>query len=486
MTASSAQPLIDKLPLSLKLSWATGALGVAILMNGITALMLVYMISVLRIEPWLAGTLLAVSRIYDAFSDPIAGAMSDKTESKMGRRRPYLLWGAHVSSVSFLMCLAVPFLGPFENALQGPGLLAAGYILFALLVYTTGYSLYNVPYMAMPGEMTDGYQERSSIHGYRVMFASVGGMLAQSGSLVAIGMAGGRSSIGPEDWNTFAMIGIVGAALIYITMMVTFFGTKNARQVAQTETPLPWKQQITSFFQNVPFMQILSVKLLQLIGLSFSTSALIFMAVNIVGLNPAKLAFVGVTMVVTVVLLTQPLMKLGKVIGKRGGYILSSFATVLVAGSWWFEGPGTVPDWELIARGVFNGIAFAGNVAFAMSMLTDAMELDSHRTGMRREGMFTALYSFIEKFAAAFGPAIVGIVFSLVAFDPQKPPEEITPEVRQAVLLGVTYMPIICMLASIVVLSFYKLDEKALAEARAGAKRASDGPAPAPALQPAE
>jgi GPH family glycoside/pentoside/hexuronide:cation symporter len=470
MAPSTPDAPIDRLPLGLKMSWATGALGVALLMNGISALSLVYMISVLRMEPWLAGALLAITRIYDAFSDPIAGVMSDRSTSKMGRRRPFLLWGAVISAVSFFLCLASPFIGPFEDPLQGQGLLAAAYMLGVLIMYSTGYSLFNVPYMAMPAEMTDGYHERSSIHGWRVMFASLGGMLAQSGSLVVIGLVGGqagRQGISSEDWGSFALIGAVGGAIIFLTMMVTFYGTRNARQIAKTETQLPWRAQIGAFVKNAPFMQILTIKLLQLLGLSFSTAALIFMAVNIVGLNPAKLAYLGLTMVVTVLLLTQPLMMLGKIIGKRGGYILSTLCTVGVAVSWLFEGPGTVPDWELMARGFFNGIAFAGNVAFAMSMLTDAMELDTHRTGMRREGMFTALYSFIEKFAAAFGPAIVGFALSAAGFNPQTPPKEVTESVRQAVLLGVTYAPAALMLLSVAVLAFYRLDETALRQARA-------------------
>jgi GPH family glycoside/pentoside/hexuronide:cation symporter len=475
---------VDRLPIGLKLSWATGALGVALLMNGISALMLVYMVSVLRVEPWLAGSLLAVSRIYDAFSDPIAGAMSDRTVSKMGRRRPFLLWGAVISSIAFFLCLAVPFRGPFDDPLSGQGLLAAAYLLGVLIVYTTGYSLFNVPYMAMPAEMTDGYHERSSIHGYRVMLASLGGMLAQSGSLVVIGVMGGRNGLGSDDWSSFALIGVVGGVIIFVSMMVTFFGTAKARQIAQTETQLPWKAQVSAFVTNAPFMQILSVKLLQLLGLSFSTAALIFMAVNIVGLNPAKLAFVGVTMVVTVLIFTQPLMKLSKVIGKRGGYIFSTLCTIGVAASWAFEGPGTVPDWELIVRGFFNGLAFAGNVAFAMSMLTDAMELDAHRTGMRREGMFTALYSFVEKFAAAFGPFIVGLALSAAGFDPQTPPKEVTEGVRQAVLLGVTYAPALCMLASIAILAFYRLDEAALDRARSG--ESEPNATEKPRLRPAE
>jgi GPH family glycoside/pentoside/hexuronide:cation symporter len=108
------------------------------------------------------------------------------------------------------------------------------------------------------------------------------------------------------------------------------------------------------------------------------------------------------------------------------------------------------------------GLAFSGNVMFAMSMLTDAMEVDYHKTGLRREGMYSALYSFIEKIATSVGPLILGGALSYAGFDPKQPPEVATPEIRQAVLLGISYVPAAMAVVAVVILAFYKLDESAL------------------------
>ena len=116
---------------------------------------------------WIAAPLTGL------LAQPIVGYLSDRTGGTEGRRRPWLFWGALVSAVSFFGVFTVPFVGPWPSMTEGEGLLAALYVLAALLLYTTGYSLFNVPYMAMPAEMTTGYHERSSIHGWRVMFASV-------------------------------------------------------------------------------------------------------------------------------------------------------------------------------------------------------------------------------------------------------------------------------------------------------------------------
>jgi GPH family glycoside/pentoside/hexuronide:cation symporter len=106
---------------------------------------------------------------------------------------------------------------------------------------------------------------------------------------------------------------------------------------------------------------------------------------------------------------------------------------------------------------------------FAMSMLADTMELDQHNTGLRREGTYSALYSFVEKLASSIGPLVLGGALSLAGFDPSRPPSEATPEVRQAVLLGIAYVPAAMAVLAVLILSTYRLDEAALRAARAAA-----------------
>jgi glycoside/pentoside/hexuronide:cation symporter, GPH family len=444
-----------KLPARLKASWATGALGVAVLMNGISALMLFYLTNVVGLDAWMAGTIIFLSKIYDAVTDPLSGHLSDRTKSKHGRRRPWLFWGAFVSAISFVLVFTVPFQGPYEGYTSGEGLYAVLYVLVMLLLYTTGYSMFNVPYMAMPAEMTDGYHERSSIHGWRVVFASVGGFAVQSMGGVLLERLG-------KDADAHATLGMAGAGIILVAMLVAYFGTKNAPSLPRTEVSLPFKDQVRGFLENIPFQQVLSVKLVQLIGVAASSGGLMFFFVNVINLPLDKaLPVTGGGMILAIFTMTPLLIRLSKVVGKRGGYFLSAAVTGVVALSWVLAMPGE-PLWALFLRGFGTGIAFAGNVLFAMSMLTDAMEVDSHRTGMRREGMYSALYSFTEKLAAAIGPLILGSALSLAGYDPKTPPAEVTDAVRQAVLLGIAYIPAATAVIACLILLFYRLDESTL------------------------
>ena len=121
------------------------------------------------------------------------------------------------------------------------------------------------------------------------------------------------------------------------------------------------------------------------------------------------------------------------------------------------------PVWMIALRGLIIGIGGTGNVIMAMSMLTDIINYDSKIHGERREGIFTAFYSFVEKFTFAFGPLIVGVALSIAGFDANRPKEELqSPEVRQALLMGMSYIPAVMGIISIWLLRGYKLKESDL------------------------
>ena len=442
------------LPWSLKLKWATGAFGVALLMNGVSALALFYLTVVVRLDPALAGFLIFVTKIYDAVSDPFSGWLSDRSKSKRGRRRPFLFWGAIVSGPSFLLIFVVPWTGPFNSVTSGPGLFAVIWVLLTLILYTTGYSLFNVPYMAMPTEMTRGYHERSSIHGFRVVFAAAGALGVQV-------LAGVLLETFGKDWDAHAMVGLIGGAVITATMLVSYFGTARVPAYPTSTVKLPIREQVSGFLRNRPFQLVLGVKLAQLIGIAASSGGLVFFLAQVLGRPLTLLPVIGAATTLAVFTMTPILVALSKRIGKRAGYMLSAGVTGLTSLSWVWATPDE-PVWALALRGFFLGVAFAGNVLFAMSMLADSMEADTHDTGLRREGIYSAFYSFVEKLAASIGPLILGGALSYAGFDPQSPPEQVTEAVRQAVLIGIAYVPAAMAVIAVALLSFYRLDEASL------------------------
>jgi GPH family glycoside/pentoside/hexuronide:cation symporter len=444
----TAMPLADEIPKRIKISWATGAMGVSILMNGIGGLILFYMVSVLHIAPALAGSLVFVSKLCGIFTDPLIGGWSDRLQISSSRRRPFLLTGAVVCALSFLVIFSTPMFA--SEALR------SAYVFVGLLAYTAGYAAFNVPFMSMPAEMTDSYHERSSIHGYRMMFVSTGGLV--TGSLVPLLL----EHMGRTQWNSYAVVGLGGAAIIFATMVVAWAGTRDARfTTAQTERPALLKE-IGHVFANRHFVRLLLVKACQLVGIAATQAAGLFFLLNVLQRGLEILAYASL-LVVGVSLVASPLLvRLSRVIGKSQTYIVAGTLYVLVVISWIFASPAE-PAWAYLLRMAVISVGACGNIIMAMSMLTDIIHQDTLRTGIRREGVFTAFYSFTEKFTFAFGPLIVGIALSAAGFDQKLPPETMrTPEIRQALLLGVSYIPAVTGIIAILLLAGYKLREEDL------------------------
>lgn len=436
------------IPRTIKLSWGTGALGVAVLMNSVAFLALYYMVGVLKIEPALAGALIFLTKIFDVITDPIVGGWSDRIKSASSRRRPFLLVGAFVSSISFVMIFTTPM---FENQT-----FTAAYIFTVMLVYTLGYTLFNVPYISMPAEMTNDYHERSSVHGYRMVFISIGGILAGAVAPAVLEM------LGRNSWSAYATIGVAGGVIIFISMMIAWAGTSKARfTTAPPESPKLLKE-LGHVFSNRHFIRLLAVKASQLLGAASMQAAVVFFVLNVLQRDFAILSAYGLTIGLVSLVAAPAMVALSRKIGKRAAYIVAALTNVTVVISWVVAGPEE-PVWAFLLRGGLIAFAVAGNVIMAMSMLTDIINHAAQSTGVRREGVYTSFYSFVEKFTFAFGPLIVGVALSLAGFDEQLPAEQMqTPAIRQALLLGMAYIPAAMGLLAVALLWGYRLREEDL------------------------
>jgi len=172
------------------------------------------------------------------------------------------------------------------------------------------------------------------------------------------------------------------------------------------------------------------------------------------------LAIFGVAVSVTSIIFSPLLVKLSKRIGKKETYYVAGALNVLYVLSWSIADAGD-PVWTIIARGALVGIAFSGNVVMAMSMLTDIINEDANRTGVRREGAFTSLYSFVEKLSAAIGPLIVGFSLSIAGFN-NKLPFDVPQggDVDVALRMAVSWLPALFFLIALWLLAGYDLKEE--------------------------
>lgn len=439
---------VGRVATSIKLSWGAGALGVSVLMNAVTLLILFYMVSVLEIEPALAGTLIFVTKMFDVISDPVVGLLSDRFSSRIGRRRPFLIPGAIISSLAFVLIFATP---QFENQV-----FVSAYIFAALIIYTLGYTVFNVPYMAMPAEMTDDYHERSSIHAYRVVFVTSGSFIAGS---IAPWLL---EHLGRTEWSSYLVVGLGGGVIILVSMLITFFGTGKARYTDSGVSVHSIKREWQAVSRNGFFLRLIGVKACQLIGVSSSAAAFFFLVTSALQLELNAVSYYYAAMTVASVIAAPIIVRASKIYGKRNAYIAIGICYVLVSASWHFTVVGE-PLIYILVRGLVTGVALSGNILLAMSMLTDTIDYDARKTGVRREGAYTSLYSFTEKVTFALGPLLVGVAMSLAGFERDISSDQMQPEaVTSALLFGTAYIPAGMGIVGILILLSYKLDQSAL------------------------
>lgn len=440
----------DVLPTCLKIGWASGAFGIALLFNGIGALVFFYMVGILKIEPAIAGTMIFVAKLLGAFTDASVGAWSDRLKSTRGRRRPFLFWGAFICSASFAMIFNTPL---FENSW-----LTSAYVFVALCLFSFGYSVYNVPYLAMPAEMTDSYHERSSIHSYRMIFVTFGGFIAAALAPAAI------EQMGKTEWSSYALVGSGLAVVMLISLLAGYYTTGRARYTEQGSATPTIGKDVSEILRNKHFMRLIGVKFSQLTAVQLTQASLLFFLVQSLELKLSALVPFGAAMTLSSIIAAPLLVKLSKRFGKRGAYILASIVYVIYSLSWILAGPGE-PMWAIVARGLLVGVAATGNTMLAMSMLTDIINYDSKQTGVQREGSYTALYTFVEKMTGAMGPLLAGSALSLAGFNNKLPPD--APQsgaVTFALLATTAIIPAILGVVAMAILSGYKLRQEDIEE----------------------
>lgn len=434
-----------RLPTSVCLGFGVGTVGVSIMLNGVTAYLPAFMSTVLGRDAQVAGYLLMISKLYDAFADLVIGGLSDRTRSRWGRRRPYLLFGGLLSALSFLAIFSPPTLSDRAVDL---------YMLGALVVYSTGYSLFNVPYMAMPSEMTPSKYERSRLLSFRTVFVSLGQLLAMAGTAALISAGGGGAAGYKVMAYTMALV--IGGA-----MALSFFGTARAPHLAVTErkaAPEMSRNALKLLIANRPFCLLAAAKVFQFLSFaSMATTSLLFM-LNVLQIGYTGQMELAITQNVASALSMPGWLWLERRLGKRNAYLIGIAIMSATSLSWLTAGAG-IGAAELIARGIASGIGSGGMILLSISMLSDTLAYDRDLTGLQREGLLSSVIAVIEKTAFAFGVAVVGYLLSQAHYVPtrngqiiQQPASAVT-----ALYLCFAVVPIALFACNAACIAFYKL-----------------------------
>jgi len=410
-------------------SLVTGAFGTV---PGL--LLLPYLTDTLGVTAGLAGLLVLLPKAWDVLFNPVAGRISDRR----GDRRPFLLGAGLLLAALF----ALIFAGPF-----GAGHAAGPYVAIAFLIAATAYAFFQVPYVAMPAELTDGYAERTRLMTWRVAVLALAILLSGALAPLVVEQTGG--GLAGHRWS-----GAFVGALIVVGTLGVFFGTRGAptRTPGQTEPSLRIQLKVAA--ASGPFRVLLLCFVIQSAGVATMLAGVQYFADHIVARDGAATflfaAFVGPA------LLVMPLWSgAGARLGKRRSLIAASLlyalGTILLIPA----SAGPPPAVYLVTAII--GVGYAGQQVFAMAMLPDCIATETSRTGKRQAGVFTGVWTAGETFGLALGPGLYALVLQLCGYlsSTTGEPAPQSDTARLGVLLGFTVLPAALVAAAVPLLRRY-------------------------------
>ena len=438
------------LPISTYVGYGAGQIGGQILRDTPALILPIYMTTVLGLEAALAGLVIMIAKIWVVIADPIAGIISDRTETRWGRRRPYILLGGLLAAATFTLLFFAP-------DMQTQMLLFV-YMTVIYLIMNTGYSMFSVPYLTLASEMSSDPNERTTIISFRnaalAIGLVVGGALAPK--IVALVTEGGGTP--REGYESMALI--VGMVIAASTLWV-FLGTAKAPQSAATEKTVGLLEQLKIAWGNKPFVVLITANIVQYIsaGIGYAGGFFFFaysmrLGFDVFNVIPIWIIIISVASIASMPLLVWAAARFGKMTVYKWCLILYAlsiqFYFVADADSMWIV-------WLIaVAIGLFNG----GFILMSFSVLTDTINYDRIKSGISREGALSSIYSAVDKVGNAAGSAIFLAILSVIGFvetNDGSLPEQ-SESVLQWIAIAYVVLPALLHSGSILILNRYKLD----------------------------
>lgn len=411
-------------------------------------MLMIYLISAVGIAPAVAGSLVFISKIYDGITDPIMGVVSDRTTTRWGRRRPYLLLGGMLAALSVIGLFSVHTVSFVSTQI---------WVLVMLLVAATAYTVFNVPYMSMPAEMVQDPYERSKLMSYRVAWIAVGTFvgIALAPRLVAYA----RDTLGVPETEAFSLMSLITAAIILLASLGCFLSTRGAPATERTRVSIPFTEQARTALANRPFLILLGIKYLGLYALSATVATNIFFVRQVMQQSEAIMLWYGLAYMVGTLTAIAPWVLVSRRLSKAKTLALSAGLAAVVNLTWLLSGPEE-PVALYMLRGFVLAMTNGGMLLMGQSLLPDVMEYDYRKTGLRREGLYAGLYSFVEKLAFASAPLTLGVLLSSLGFIPGLPRTASQPEsALLAITLAMAVIPAVTNTLKVVLALRFRLPE---------------------------
>ena len=449
--------------LGVQLGWGAGSFATGTLYNGLALFGLFFMTSIIGIEPVVAGLLLFVTKIYDAVTDPLMGVISDRTRHRWGARRPYLLLGSLLLGPSFAALFAI---GPLESTLATLALVG-----LVLLLHASAYTVFSVPYMAMPPVLARDYDARTRLMSFRVLFL-MGGILTSSYLGPKIVTWAGEGA-GGYFWMGITFAGVAMAAGLVAFLTTAGHDEPSApAEAGQRKLLAQLLAQFRTIAGNTPFLQLMAVKLCKLVALASVLASTPYLFRYVLNMSTGQIGnYLLVFSICGVVSIPFWRALMGR-FGKRDIFGVICIWYAVAVSSWFFWSPQEAA-YLMYVLALFIGFASTGTLLAGLALLPDTMEYGSLTSGGSNDGVYSGVFTTIEKLSGALGPLIVGALLSGFGLIKGQVAAADQPESALfAVKVAASLVPAALSLLAIPILLRYRLTRDQLEQLRAAANPA--------------
>ncbi|TVP61581.1 MAG: MFS transporter [Leptolyngbya sp. LCM1.Bin17] len=431
-----------------KLAFGAGDIGPGMTANLLAFSFLIFLTTAAGLSPVAAGSVLAIGRIWDAINDPFIGYMSDRTRTRWGRRYPWMVLGALPFGLSFFLMWVVP-------AWDSEMARFAYYVVISLL-FQVFYTVINLPYATLTAELTKDYDERTELTAFRLASSLFGAI-----SALALGLV--ITQIIDDLQQQYWILGAVVSILAVIPLLLCVVGTypyavqRGALQPATTDdqTDLNLFQQIKIVFSNRAFLFVVGLYLFAWLALQMTASIIPFYATFWMGLDSYFLAALLVQG--TAIFMMYFVNRLSRRLGKQEIFYIGIGTWVIAQIALFFIQPGQVAALYLLCVVVSFGVATAYVVPWAM--LPDVIELDELQTGQRREGVFYAFMTLLQKVGLGLGLFLVSLALQFSGFESGA--VEQPDSALLAIRIFIGPVPMVLLLLAMLLAWFYPIDRQA-------------------------
>ena len=355
------------------------------------------------ISPTVAGAISLLAVCWDAVTDPIIGYLTDRSKSKYGRRRPFM-----IASVIPLGVVVFMLFGPLD---VGP----AYYLAFAILLWTF-YTLYLIPYVSLGADLSPDYNQRTLVRMFNMIFGGFFMLLCLSGPMWVVDLS---LNAGLDDRTGWAISGAVFGGLLAICGVISWNALRGKEIMVEQDDTEKIQGNLMTIIKEAfcirAFRIILGMTFFAILGLVLASTIIVYLLNYNVQLSESEQAVYWIIYSLFYIIMVPVISVLANKVNKKRAFIFANAVAAVSMLLFFFIG---IDSWTvLIAYSFFLVFAEVSFFTLYMAFAYDIAEIDEYKNGTRREGFLVSIVSFMQKFGAAIGMFACGVLLDFVSYD---------------------------------------------------------------------